>query len=207
MQAYAESSRGEPTKMAGIDLEHLRAYYEAHYTPENSWITFYGSDDVEARLQFIDKFFRYAEWSEKTNGKEVHLELHTAFKEAKYAEYSFASSASTLTDIVLVAWGLNPCVSSPSSCFDLDGCTRTAFHVLPHLLMGNTTSPLYRALADSGISTCPIVRFDLKHPVFGIKLKGVQHREEAAKEAAAVVLQTLSALSASGFPAAEFDSA
>ncbi|KAL8437591.1 hypothetical protein Efla_000454 [Eimeria flavescens] len=203
---YAENSGGIPEVMSGLDFEHLKKFHAAFYTPRNAWITFYGPDDVRARLQFVDDYFSDPRWDNfQKEDREIRIQHQVAFPAPKYAEYSFASSASTLTDIVVVAWALTPCVSS-SSCVDFDGFTRTAFHVLSHLLMGNKTSPLYKALVDSKLGKSvsdPVLWFDVKHPVFGVELKGVEHRDGAAADMEGVVLQTLSSLAASGFPADE----
>ncbi|KAL8269306.1 hypothetical protein Esti_006772 [Eimeria stiedai] len=200
---YVESSGGKPLEIPGLTFEHLQKYHRDHYTPDNAWITFYGPDDVEARLQFVDEFFKGTEWVAARERKEIRIGQQTSFQEPKYAEYTFASSASTLTDIVLVAWALNPC-SSSLVCDELDGETHTALHVLFHLLMGNKTSPLYKALVDSRIGTTvsdPYSDFLIRHPIFAVELKGVEHRDGAAADMEGVVLQTLSSLSESGFTA------
>ncbi|KAL8439777.1 hypothetical protein Efla_002679 [Eimeria flavescens] len=205
---YVEDSGGIPEVMSGLDFEHLKKFHKALYTPQNAWITFYGPDDVQARLQFVDDYFSDPRWDNfQKEDREIRIQHQVAFQAPKYAEYPFASSASTLTDIVVVAWALNPCISSsPSSCVDFDGFTRTAFHVLSHLLMGNKTSPLYKALVDSKLGKSisdPVLWFDVKHPVFGVELKGVEQRDGAAADMEVVVLQTLSTLAVSGFSADE----
>ncbi|KAL8449752.1 hypothetical protein Emag_003535 [Eimeria magna] len=200
---YVESSGGKPLEIPGLTFEHLQKYHKDHYTPDNAWITFYGPDDVEARLQFVDEFFKGTEWVAARERKEIRIGQQTSFKEPKYAEYTFASSASTLTDLVLVAWALNPC-SSSLVCEEFDGKTHTALHVLFHLLMGNKTSPLYKALVHSRIGTTvsePYSDFLSRHPIFAVELRGVEHRDGAAADMEAVVLQTLSSLSESGFTA------
>ncbi|KAL8449481.1 hypothetical protein Emed_003132 [Eimeria media] len=203
---YVESSGGKPTEIPGLTFEHLQKFHKEHYRPDNAWITFYGPDDVEARLQFVDEFFRGTEWAAAARErKEIRIGQQISFTEPRYREYTFPSSASTLTDIVLMGWVLNPC-SSSLVCEEFDGETHTALHVLFHLLMGNKTSPLYKALVDSRIGTTvsdPYSDFLSKHASFAVELKGVEHRDGAAADMEAVVLQTLTSLSESGFSAEE----
>lgn len=56
VETYAEVSGGIPSAIPGLTFEHLRAFHERYYTPSNAWITFFGPDDVETRLNFVDDY-------------------------------------------------------------------------------------------------------------------------------------------------------
>lgn len=100
------------------------------------------------------------------------------FSAPVYAEYPFASSASELKDVITVGWALNPCrepKDNRPSCSFLTSNNRIDFKVLEHLLIGAKSSPLYKALAESGLGEGVYNRgleTDLQHATFTVGLKG-----------------------------------
>lgn len=201
MPTHKFSSGGDPAAIPQLTFQHLQAFYELHYTPANAWLTFYGPDDVAARLSFVDDYLQELRKARTYPTRHSFILPQTPFPQPKYAERLFASSSSPLTDIVTVSWVLNPCPAD-SECKDWDGLLQVAWRVLKHLLIGTKTSPLYKALADSKLGTAVIddgVSFTFKHATFTVGLKGVPQRETAAQEVQKVVLKTLKTLSIEGF--------
>ena len=92
-----------------------------------------------------------------------------------YAEHRYASSASELKDWVTISWVLNPREAGASACKLFGEEERLLFGLLHSLFTGTTTSPLYKALADSNLGGpvhAPGLDLDPKQAVYTVGLKG-----------------------------------
>lgn len=206
IKSYKECSGGVPTQIPSLTLENLKEFHHKHYTLGNAYVVIYGYDDVWERLDSIDRFISANRHDINPNQPAVHVGTQIQFKAPVFAEYAFASRASELKDLVTVSWVLNPCKEQGDkkalSCNFFDGEARIAFKVLEYLLAGTTSSPLYKALADSELGEAvlaPGVDFDLQHATYTVGLKEVKQTPTCASEIEALTVSVLERLSASGF--------
>lgn len=137
---YAFESGGEPEHITDLTYEAFIAFHGRYYHPSNAFIVLYGNIPSEKTLEFLDS--RYlAEFDAIAPASEIPAQSLWSAP----VKRSFEAPAPKEDDgsaTVLLAWIFGPSVDPVSI---LTGT------VLSHYLLGAESSPLKRALIDSGL--------------------------------------------------------
>ena len=140
---YAFDSGGDPREIPSLSYEKYLEFYNSCYSPSNSYIFIYGNTDIDERLRELD-------------GNYLSKRERTPLPERKYIQQSFSSPGFTEREYT---------VQSPED--EEDGCyfarayafscddikTLSALNVLVKILFDTDSSPLKKALTDTGIAS------------------------------------------------------
>ena len=110
-----------------------------HYHPSNGYAFFYGDDDPDKRLEILDKVFSEYEYVDVAR---TRVPLQERFTEARSVRKGYPASDRLAKGMFTVNWLL-----AETS----DANLNLALHVLEHILIGLPSSPLKKALMDSGL--------------------------------------------------------
>lgn len=204
IRTYKEYAGGVPRQIPSVTLENLRDFHSKYYTLGNAYVVFYGPDDVRERLNHVHKFITENQKTINPNRPPVHIDTQIQLQKPLFVERPFASRAPELKDLMTMSWVLNPCKeedNKPLCTSFLTADTRLVFIVLGYLLTGTKSSPLYKALAESGLGEAvyvPGVDFDLQHATYTVGLKGVK-QDVTKSQFEDLILSELKKLAASGF--------
>ena len=162
---YGLDSGGDPLEIPTLSYEEFIAYYKKHYHPSNSFIYFYGDDDPEKRLSFMDK------WLSPFETASIYSlpAIQQTFSEPRLIERSYQTNSKEETKAyTALNWMLYEHGDLLLSMQAL---------VLFHILTGTPASPLRKALIESGLGE-DIAGFgfyeEMRQTAFSIGLKGVK---------------------------------
>ncbi|MBF0481824.1 MAG: insulinase family protein [Desulfovibrionaceae bacterium] len=186
---YGLDSGGDPRAIPGLTYEQFRAFHAAYYHPANALIYFYGDDDPAERLRLAGEYLDLfgpgkaapAVASQPRFSKPARIEVPYAWDQDSPGEPK---------GFVTVNW-LLPEAFDPELVL--------AFELLEHILTGMSSSPLRKALIDSGLGEDLAgsgLETELRQMVFSIGLKGVTPGEH--DRAVSLIFDTLRSLAASG---------
>src|SRR5258708_1618715 len=197
---YANVSGGDPEHIPDLTWERLRRFHAEHYHPSNAYFYTYGNQPLDRTLAVIEenvlsKFERFAIDTSIANVNRFSKPV------ASVEPYSAAAGEDNSRKAqALVGWVTVPAIDS----FRL-----LSMRVLSEVLLGNSGSPLRKALIDSKIGSALAdgsgFQDDYKETVFGAGLKGIAIDD--ANKVERVVLQTLERLSKDGGDTAQSDAA
>ncbi|GFE54790.1 peptidase M16 inactive domain-containing protein [Babesia ovis] len=158
---YKFDSGGDPKYIVKLRYPELVEFYETYYGPKTTTIYFYGPDDVNKRLHFVDNYLRengilsdgsYTATLE-TAKQQLNLEVYKELNRVVHG--TFGASGSEAEDIILTGWLLDPHngenTNQVSGKFKIDLVDALGMEVLEHMLMGTPESYLYKALIKSGL--------------------------------------------------------
>lgn len=190
---YAVDSGGDPAVIPDLTYEQFKAFHDTYYHPSNAYIFFYGDDDADERLRYMN------EWLEDFERKAVDttVALQPAFAAPRREVVPFAISRdedASRKGMMAVNWML-------SDVTDLE--TVFGLSILSHILIGTPASPLRKALIDSGLGEdLAGIGFeaDLRQTVFSTGLKGIAVEDTDTIER--LILDTLQGLASGGIDAA-----
>lgn len=185
---YGVSSGGDPKDIPDLTYEAFKAFHERCYHPSNARLFFYGNDDPERRLKWLEE--RLAGFSPAAIDASVALQPR--FAAPRRLQRSFASSAAAQgrQARVCVNWMLDE--------FS-EGKIELAWSLLEEILVGTPASPLRKALIDSGLGdglTMSGLVDSLRQPMFTVGLKGADDADGEKIEA--LIFATLEELAAGG---------
>jgi hypothetical protein len=188
---YGQDSGGDPAVIPGLTYERFRQFHATYYHPSNARIVFYGDDDPDRRLEFLDGWLSGFEAARI----EPPLPLQPRWPEPRreIREYDPGEDAEREDAYVSVNWLLGE---------HRDPETMLGLELLAHLLAGTPASPLRKALIDSGLGedvTGGGVDSDSREAYFPIGMSGVN--PEDADRVEALILETVAALAETGFDA------
>eukprot|EP00592_Proboscia_alata_P005342 CAMPEP_0194370248 /NCGR_PEP_ID=MMETSP0174-20130528/18511_1 /TAXON_ID=216777 /ORGANISM="Proboscia alata, Strain PI-D3" /LENGTH=1169 /DNA_ID=CAMNT_0039147563 /DNA_START=170 /DNA_END=3679 /DNA_ORIENTATION=- len=197
---YRFDSGGDPAVIPQLTFEEYTAYYHKYYHPSNSRIYFSGNDDVTARLDVSHEYLQ--EFSLKLESRIAsHIEYQPKnIKVPQSLRFPYAADSETSTHYYTLNWLLN---DQP-----LSATQELALIVLDHLLLGTTSSILYKTLLESGLGTSITgggLGDGLLQFTYSVGLKGV--KEEDLDKIEALVLTTLEGVKRDGFGAEAIESA
>ena len=95
--------------------------------------------------------------------------------EPRYVEEPYPASPEKLEDFISVNWVLDAVPEGAAAPPELSAADRMALQLLSYLLLGTSSSPLYKALSESGLGKSVIgggLGLDLRHATFSVGLKG-----------------------------------
>ena len=192
---YGLDSGGDPEKIPDLTFEDFMAFHKAHYNPSNAFAYFYGDDDPDERLRILDECF-----SEFERARPGHLiGLQKPFREPVRVEKPYAAGPGDQKSM----FTLNFCLPEAA-----DPDLSLAMEVLEHILIGLPSSPLRKALTDSGLGEDIAgagLETDLRQMYFSVGLKGMARG--TADQAADLVLATLESIAKDGVPAGDLEAA
>lgn len=185
---YGVDSGGDPAEIPNLTYEQFKAFHERYYHPSNAMIYFYGDDDPEERLRFLDSYLKEFDRQEIA----LPIEEQPAFPAPRRTVYHYASGDGDDADRAMVAatWVVGDV---------LDTEQVMALSVLSHILIGTPASPLRKALIDSGLGTDLVgggLEPDVRQMFFSTGLKGVAPQNIDQVEA--LILDTLRSLASEG---------
>ncbi len=160
---YKYDSGGDPKEIPNLTYEDFLKFHRRFYHPSNSFIWFYGDDDPEQRLIFIDEYLK--EFEKKDI--ESAIPSQPILNEHRKITKPFMAESSSSKGMITVNW-LFPDIH--------DQKLRLSFMILEHILIGMPGSPLRKALIESGlgedIAGVGLER-EIRHMFFSTGLKGV----------------------------------
>ncbi len=137
---YHNNSGGDPAVIPNLTHAQLTHFHQKHYHPSNSFFYTYGDLPLQEHLQIIhDKVLRHFENIDP--GTEVMPQPR--WKEPKRTQYFYpldADAVTTKKSQVCLAW----LISDIQDAFQM-----LALKLLEQILLGNSASPLRKALIDS----------------------------------------------------------
>ncbi len=189
---YHHNSGGEPSDIPDLSWQQLRDFHARYYHPSNAWCFSYGDLDLAELLekvgsQALARFERIAPDSE--------VPAETRFKAPQQVREPYPLDAGENPQgksMVQLAW---------LTCDIDDGVERLGLSLLATLLLGNPSTPLYKALIDSGLGAniCPGSGFhdDNRTTCLAAGLQGTD--PDKLPQIEALILETLETVAAQGF--------
>jgi presequence protease len=194
---YGLDSGGDPKVIPDLTFEEFKAFHDTHYHPSNAFIYFYGDDDPEERLRFLDGWLSAFD----AIPVEQRIPAQPPFAAPRQASHPFdpGEGENANKGYVTVNWRLAP----------NDDAERTlGLAILADALIATPASPLRKALIDSGLGedlAGPGYENELHPAIFSTGLKGVA--SENAPQVEALTLDTLRKVAADGFDRATLEAA
>jgi Zn-dependent M16 (insulinase) family peptidase len=178
---YGVNRGGDPAEIPNLTYERLVEYHRSHYHPPNCRIYFYGNDDPEKRLCFVDRCLR----NFRKRSVDSTLPLQISFDRPRFVTvpYDAGGESDRGQSWLTVNWVLDE-VGDPE--------TIIAMMALEQILIGTSGSPLHKALIRSGLGSdlAGIGLFlHVRQPYFSTGLQGIDHT--VASRVEALIDQTL----------------
>jgi Zn-dependent M16 (insulinase) family peptidase len=188
---YGLDSGGDPVHIPDLTYEAFTNFHRTYYHPSNSYIYFYGDDNPEERLRYMDTWLRDFEPLQV----ESSIALQPRFPQPKKLEFPYEVSAEEGEE------GLKKAMLTVNWMLDetRDPQLSLALGILGHILVGTPASPLRKALIDSGLGEDLAgggMSEDTRQVTFSTGLKGIAL--EDADKVESLVLETLKGLAAEG---------
>lgn len=209
---YGLDSGGDPERIPDLTFAQFMDFHRRLYHPSNAYAFFSGDDDPERRLAIVDEYF--SQFDAPAPGEPAsEVGLQPAFDAPRrfvhvYAKERDAEDAANAPEtpeggegdegaMCTVNFGL-PDTQNPDLSLTLE--------VLEHVLIGLPSSPLRKALVDSGLGEDLAgggLETDLRQMSFSVGLKGLVTEKGRDAEAVAgqvehLVLDTLARLAVPG---------
>lgn len=183
---YGLDSGGDPAHIPDLTYEQLVDFHRRFYHPSNSLIWFYGDDDPEDRLKFMDNWLSAFE----AQPVEAIVPEQPAFAEPVSLTRPYRTDDPSAKSFVALNWAL----PSPT-----DSRAVLEATVLSHILIGTPASPLRKALIESGLGDdlcgCGL-ETHARQMYFSTGLRGVD--PSRCGEVAPLARSTLESLAAQG---------
>ena len=191
LTTYRFNSGGDPAAIPDLSYDQLKAFHKRYYHPSNAFFYTYGNLSLKDHLFFInDKILK--NFKRINPGSDVPS--HPRWEKPKKASYPypFGKNKDPLKKCqVSVAW----LTSDIKDTFDV-----LALTLLDRILLGNSASPIRKALIDSGLGTaiCDAAGFesDNRDTMFSCGLKDVKKSDALKIET--IILDVLTELSEKG---------
>ena len=183
---YGLDSGGDPKIIPQLTYEQFKAFHEDYYNPANAYIWFYGDDVPEERLRIAAAYLDEFEPSDVDSS----IALQKPFFKPRKQEFSYPAGDDAAGTFATVSW-LLPETTDTESNINL--------RVLEHVLIGLPSSPLRKALIESGLGedlTGVGLEEDLRQMYFSTGLKGTG--PDKVQEIEALILGTLKELAEKG---------
>lgn len=186
---YAYDSGGDPKVIPTLTYEEFTAYHRKYYHPSNAMAYFYGDDNPDERLRFMNAYLNDFEAAPV----EKQLPHQVGFEEPRSHQHTYAASDDGdegSKSFLTVNWGLPDNNNAELG---------MGFSILQYILIGSPASPLRKALIDSGLGEGLIgggVNPYQKFSWFSAGLKGI--KPESAPEIEALIMDTLDGLVKNG---------
>ncbi len=195
--SYGLDSGGNPEDIPSLTFTQFMDFHKKHYHPSNSYTVFYGNDPAEKRLERLNAVFELFDASDVN----TEVSLQKAFDKPVYKEVPYAVSKDDEDTLSHITVNFALCESTNAS-------ENMELHILEQILIGLPSSPLYKALADSGLGediTGGGLEADLRQMFFSVGMKGVKKQNVFHVEK--LIFDTLRQLEKNGIDAEDIDAA
>lgn len=190
---YGFNSGGEPAEIPTLSHKDLIEFHKKHYHPSNAFFYTYGNFPLKENLTFIHE--NYLKGFSRTT-PETDVSPQPRWNEPRQSKDFYPlgrNEKNAAKSQVCVAW--------------LTADIKDSFHVialtlLGHILLGNSASPLRKALIDSKLGTalCDATGYDPDNldTMFAVGLKDVKSSD--APKIEAIIFDILKNLAEKGIP-------
>lgn len=191
---YRLDSGGDPKAIPNLTYAQFKEFHDTYYHPSNARIWWYGNDEPEARLKYLN------EWLSGFEAKPVKadVELQPRFDESRRVVGSYDAGAEEGDEggdqkkksMMTVAWMLEEA---------REGEKMMALNMLSTILVGTAASPLRKALIESGYGedlTMAGMETDTRQAYFSVGMKGMSSAD--ANKLEALILDTVKSLAENG---------
>ncbi|MBU1170630.1 MAG: insulinase family protein [Proteobacteria bacterium] len=188
---YGWNSGGDPAIIPHLTWDQLKTFHQSHYHPSNAYFYTYGNLPLSEHLRFIESkilrsFERIDPKTEVLNEPRWETPRQTTYFYPLDKQENTGKKSQ-----ICVAW----LTADINRSFDV-----LSLSLLGHILMGNSASPLRKALIDSklGSALCDASGFDSdnRDTMFACGLKDVDPND--AEEIEAIIFKTLNDLASNG---------
>ncbi|EPR39784.1 Peptidase M16C associated domain protein [Desulfovibrio sp. X2] len=188
---YGLDSGGDPERIPDLTFAQFTDFHRTYYHPANAWMYFYGDDDPEERLRLL------AAYLDEYGPLEVDSEVRPQprLPEPRRIERGYAAAEDGGKAMATLNWLLPETVETEAN---------LALRVLEEILLGMPSSPLRKALLDSGLGEDVTggLETELRHMYFSVGLKGLDPvtASESQARMEEIVARVLSGLADTGIP-------
>jgi Zn-dependent M16 (insulinase) family peptidase len=164
--AYGLDSGGDPERIPELSFEEFAAFHRRHYHPANALAFFSGDFDLERRFALLDAYYREFGPAEPC----APPALQARFAAPVLLRRPYAVSAGSGPHKALFT--RNFALGEAS----LDPELHLVLHLLEHVLIGMPSSPLRKALVESGLGEDLAgagLEAELRQLFFSVGLKGL----------------------------------
>jgi Zn-dependent M16 (insulinase) family peptidase len=182
---YSRDSGGDPSEIPNLRYDQFKAFHRTYYHPSNARIFFYGDDDPEERLRFLETYL--GDFEPTTVESDVSLQSRFEQPQRFTIPYDAGEESSAAKKGLLTLNWLLTETTDPQMTLGLS--------ILNHILIGTPASPLRKVLIDSGLGEDLAgggVDDELRQMFFSTGLKGIA--VENADKVEVLILQTLTSL-------------
>ena len=161
---YGLDSGGDPRIIPRLTWPRFKGFHERYYHPSNGWFFFSGDDPENERLAHLDAFLR--EFAARP--VDSHVAAQLPFLRPRRLVRPYAADEAGDTAMCTVNFLLGD-TADPEANF--------ALRILEHILIGLPSSPLRKALLDSGLGEDLAgvgLELDLRQMYFSVGLKGMK---------------------------------
>ncbi len=188
---YSNNSGGDPLEIPKLTWQNLRAFHSRYYHPSNAQFYTYGCLPLEKTLAFIDdKVLRQFEFLSVDSAVPPQPRWQTPRQETHFYAYSDSDDMAKKYQ-GCVAW---------LTCDAKDSFEVLVLTILDQILMGNSASPLRKALIDSNLGSALAdasgFEPDNRDAMFVCGLKDIT--KDAAPKVEDIIFATLKNLVAQG---------
>ena len=188
---YRHNSGGDPIDIPTLSWAQLKAFHQKHYHPSNAFFYTYGNLPLADHLSFLE--------TEIMSGfdridPETEVDSQPRWKHSQSVSYPYPFSKSedpSKKCQICLAW----LTADIKDAFEILSLT-----LLEQILLGNSASPLRKALIDSGLGSalCDGTGFDTdnRDTMFVSGLKDVE--KSAAEKIESIIISVLSDLAENG---------
>ncbi|EJK67475.1 hypothetical protein THAOC_11486 [Thalassiosira oceanica] len=203
---YRYDSGGDPAVIPTLTREEFVGFHRRYYHPTNARLFVAGDEsDVYDALSRASSYMTPFGYNPQSRKDSVIPYQQRTFKKPVYERRPYSAPGGDGGGgggghMLQVTWLLN---TQP-----LDGVTELAWIVLDHLLLGRPSSPLRKALEDSGLGEETIgggLDDELSQSTFAIGMRGVGSRRDVSR-LEDLIMDTLAGLDSGGFTDDEIDS-
>ena len=182
---YGVDSGGDPRFIPDLTFDQFKLFHEKYYHPSNSYIYFYGNDNLEKRLLILEDYLKGFE----SRNIDSEIRCQPCFESPRRCERVYASDAEENKCYVSVHWLIK----------NVDFAECRALHLLDYILLGTSASILRKTLIESGLGEDIIgggLESELREVSFGVGLKGVSIDD--IDRAESLILETLDQIISEG---------
>ncbi|MCP3943578.1 MAG: peptidase M16 [Desulfobacteraceae bacterium] len=197
---YSNNSGGEPGEIPKLSHEELKAFHAKYYHPSNSYFYTYGSFPLEKTLGFIsEKVLTKFNYLKMNSAVPLQPRWDTPRKQVQAYAYSDPEDLSNKYQ-ACIAW---------LTCDIKDPFEILVLTVLEQILLGNSASPLRKALIDSNLGSAlsDATGFDAdnRDTMFACGLKDIA--KESVPKVKEIIFSTLTQVAEKGIEKQLIDSA
>ena len=193
---YGLDSGGNPEVIPDLTFEEFMEFHSKYYHPSNAYAFFYGDDDPEYRLAMLDEYFCQFDKIDPQS----EIAIQKPFDKPVAVEKGYAASdEGGQKAMFTVNFGIG---------HNRDAMSDLKLNVLEEILIGLPSSPLRKALNDSGMGEDLAgvgLENELRQLYFSTGLKGID--KEDAPKVEELIFTTLKNLAAQGVAREDIDAA